>query len=97
MGMKISNTIGMKTAISIPDDLFEKVDKLAKETKTSRSRIFCKAVEFYLEKTKSQRLLRELNTVYGREDSPEEKRLRKKSAEYYKNNVLKETDDNQTG
>lgn len=95
--MKISNTIGMKTAISIPDDLFEKVDKLAKETKTSRSRIFCKAVEFYLEKTKSQRLLRELNTVYGREDSPEEKRLRKKSAEYYKNNVLKETDDNQTG
>ncbi len=95
--MKSSNTIGMKTAISIPDDLFKEVDKLAKEKKTSRSRIFCKAVEHYLEKTKSQRLLKELNIAYAQEDSPEEKRRRKKSAEYYKNKVLKETDGNKTG
>jgi metal-responsive CopG/Arc/MetJ family transcriptional regulator len=85
--MKISDTIGMKTAISIPDDLFKEVDKLAKEKKTSRSQIFCKAVQLYLEKSKSQRLLKELNTAYAHENTPEEKLLRKKSAEYYKNRI----------
>jgi len=38
----------MKTAISIPDHIFEEVNKLAQENKTSRSQIFCAAVEEYL-------------------------------------------------
>jgi metal-responsive CopG/Arc/MetJ family transcriptional regulator len=84
-----SNTIGMKTAISIPDDLFKEVDRLAEEKKTSRSRIFCSAVTLYLEKIKSQRLLEELNSAYGPEESSEERLVRKKSTEYYKNQIIK--------
>ena len=84
-----SNTVSMKTAISIPDDLFKEVDRLADEKKTSRSKIFCSAVTLYLEKIKSQRLFEELNSAYGPEDTSEEKSVRKKSKEYYKRQIIK--------
>jgi predicted transcriptional regulator len=41
-------TIGMKTAISIPDDLFDGAERLARRTRRSRSRLFTDAVREYL-------------------------------------------------
>jgi metal-responsive CopG/Arc/MetJ family transcriptional regulator len=38
----------MKTAVSIPDDLFEGAQRLARRTKRSRSRIFSDALREYL-------------------------------------------------
>lgn len=38
----------MKTAVSIPDDLFDSADRLARRTKKSRSRIFSDALREYL-------------------------------------------------
>jgi len=38
----------MKTAISIPDDLFEGAERLARRTKKSRSRLFRDALQEYL-------------------------------------------------
>jgi hypothetical protein len=38
----------MKTAISIPDDLFEEVERFSKRRKVSRSRLFTDAVREYL-------------------------------------------------
>lgn len=38
----------MKTAVSIPDDLFQGADRLARRTKKSRSRIFSDALREYL-------------------------------------------------
>jgi predicted transcriptional regulator len=43
-----SYTKGMKTAISIPDDLFEGAERLARRTKKSRSRLFRDALKEYL-------------------------------------------------
>lgn len=37
-------TSGMKTAISIPDDVFEEAERLAAELKTSRSRLYSRAL-----------------------------------------------------
>ena len=37
-------TNGMKTAISIPDDVFEEAERLAAELKTSRSRLYSRAL-----------------------------------------------------
>src|SRR5260370_36037612 len=34
-------TIGMKTAVSIPDDVFEKVERLARRGQRSRTEGFC--------------------------------------------------------
>lgn len=38
----------MKTAISIPNDVFEKAERLARRTKRSRSRIVSDALREYL-------------------------------------------------
>ena len=79
----------MKTAISIPDDLFNEVNRLAKENKTSRSQIFRAAVEAYLEKIKSLKLLESLNTAYADSETSEERLLRTKSMEYFASKILK--------
>ena len=38
----------MKTAVSIPDDLFELAEELARRTKKSRSQIFSEALREYV-------------------------------------------------
>ncbi len=38
----------MKTAISIPDEVFEAAERLAQRTRKSRSRIFSEALEEYV-------------------------------------------------
>ncbi|MGO4880909.1 MAG: CopG family ribbon-helix-helix protein [Bryobacteraceae bacterium] len=38
----------MKTAVSIPDDVFAEAERLAKRTKKSRSRLFSDAVREYV-------------------------------------------------
>ncbi|MBI3696396.1 MAG: ribbon-helix-helix protein, CopG family [Acidobacteria bacterium] len=38
----------MKTAVSIPDDVFEGADRLARRTKKSRSQLYSDAVKEYV-------------------------------------------------
>ncbi len=38
----------MKTAVSIPDDVFEKAERLARRMKTSRSQLFSNALTEYV-------------------------------------------------
>jgi metal-responsive CopG/Arc/MetJ family transcriptional regulator len=38
----------MKTAVSIPDDVFEKVERFARRTKRSRSEVFSTALREYI-------------------------------------------------
>ena len=78
----------MKTAISIPDHIFEEVNKLARQKKTSRSQIFCIAVEEYLKKMKAQKLFETLNLAYKDGATPEEKILLATAKEYYESKVL---------
>lgn len=80
----------MKTAISIPDTIFNEVDKFAREHNYSRSEVFVIAIQDFLKKQESQRLLDALNEAYAEVESSEEKALRKKSKKYYAVKVLKE-------
>ena len=41
-------TLGMKTAVSIPDDVFEKVERLARRSRRSRSEVFSAALREYV-------------------------------------------------
>ena len=41
-------TTSMKTAVSIPDEVFEKVERLARRTKRSRSEVFSAALREYI-------------------------------------------------
>jgi predicted transcriptional regulator len=38
----------MKTAVSIPDDVFEKVERFARRSKRSRSEVFSAALKEYM-------------------------------------------------
>lgn len=38
------STLGMKTAVSIPDDVFKAGERLARRLKTSRSRLYTRAL-----------------------------------------------------
>jgi metal-responsive CopG/Arc/MetJ family transcriptional regulator len=80
----------MKTAISVPDNLFEEIEKVAKEHHYSRSEVFVIAVREYLEKQRSKRLLSALNEAYATAESPEEYKVRAKGKRRYRKTVLKE-------
>jgi metal-responsive CopG/Arc/MetJ family transcriptional regulator len=59
----------MKTAISIPDDVFESADELAKRLGISRSELYATAVAEYLAKFRSEDITARLNEVYATEQS----------------------------
>lgn len=80
----------MKTAISIPDEIFKEIEKFAKEHNYSRSEVFAVAAREFIEKLKSRQLLELLNKVYEDIETPEDTALRKKSIRHYAKKVLKE-------
>ena len=55
----------MKTAISIPDDLFALADALARRLVISRSELYAIAVEEYVAKHRDEDLVARLNAVYS--------------------------------
>ena len=57
----------MKTAISIPDNVFESAEKLAKRLGQSRSQLYTKALKSYLEKHRDDKVTAKLNEVYSSE------------------------------
>ncbi|NBU98351.1 MAG: ribbon-helix-helix domain-containing protein [Spirochaetia bacterium] len=54
----------MKTAISIPDDIFVSAEKMAKKLGIPRSRLFTRAIEEFLENHSKEKITKKLNKVY---------------------------------
>jgi metal-responsive CopG/Arc/MetJ family transcriptional regulator len=79
----------MKTAISIPDEIFREIERFSKEHQYSRSEVFVMAAKEFLDKLKSKELLKTLNEVYSEPESSEEITLREKSKSYYSKKILK--------
>ncbi len=57
----------MKTAISIPDALFESADALADRLGVSRSALYARALEAFLADQRKGAITRRLDAVYERE------------------------------
>lgn len=53
----------MKTAISIPDDIFEKAERLAKRTRKSRSQLFSEAIKEYMARHTPEEITETMNRV----------------------------------
>jgi metal-responsive CopG/Arc/MetJ family transcriptional regulator len=51
----------MKTAVSIPDDVFEGAERLARRTKRSRSRVFSEALKEYLARHSPEEVTEAMN------------------------------------
>ena len=88
-GHTIVHTNGMKIAISIPDNVFRDVKKVAEEQKRSRSEIFVEAIKEYLTKLESRHIFDSLNEVYAAPETDEEKEARIAAFDVYRRTVLK--------
>ena len=55
----------MKTAISIPDPLFEQAERLARRMGMSRSEVFQRAVAAFVRAHRDANVTEALNRVYG--------------------------------
>jgi metal-responsive CopG/Arc/MetJ family transcriptional regulator len=59
----------VKTAVSLPDPLFEEADQLAHRLGISRSELYAAALQEYLQSHRSQGITEALNRIYQEEDS----------------------------
>ena len=60
----------MKTAISIPDDIFISADHLAKRLNMSRSEFYTQAIRRYVLECRHMGVKEKLDEVYASEKSP---------------------------
>ncbi len=63
----------VKTAISIQESLFERTDALARQLHLSRSQLIARALDDFLKKHESRRLLDAINSALEGEPDPAEK------------------------
>lgn len=60
-----SYTQRMKTAISVPDDVFEQAEKAAKRLGLSRSELFTRAVRAFLATRAEQNITKSYDAAFG--------------------------------
>jgi metal-responsive CopG/Arc/MetJ family transcriptional regulator len=59
----------MKTAISIPDEIYQSADQLAKRLGMSRSELYSKAVSIYIKAHQNEAVTKALDQIYEKEKS----------------------------
>ena len=59
----------MKTAISIPDQIFSQADRFARLRKMTRSALFTIAVDEYIQHHRQDDVTDKLNEIYAKTDS----------------------------
>ena len=59
----LSYTNGMKTAVSIPDEIFERGEKLARSARRSRSELYSAALKEYIERHAPEDVTDAMNRV----------------------------------
>lgn len=58
--------LGMKTAISLPDRVYKSAERVARKLGISRSELYARAIQTYLETFEARRVTEALNQVYAR-------------------------------
>ena len=77
----------VKTAVSIEEPLFARAEELARQLDVSRSKLYEMALEDYLHRQESARILQELNDVVSEVDdagAAEEVRLRAETRRHHR-------------
>ncbi len=62
----------MKTAISIPDEVFEAAERTAKKLGISRSELYSSAVREFVDRYRRENITEKLNDVYAENESASE-------------------------
>lgn len=58
----------MKTAVSIPDEIFESAEGLARRLGMTRGELYAKALREYLREHRGEEITERLDEVYGGEE-----------------------------
>lgn len=59
----------MKTAISLPDRLYQEAERTAQDMGIPRSQLFAKALEEFIENHNHEKITEQLNNVYGENEN----------------------------
>ena len=59
----------MKTAISVPDDLFRSAEAAARKLRVSRSQLYAAALREFLDRRRENNITARLNEIYANETS----------------------------
>ncbi len=70
----------MKTAISIPDPIFKAAERLLKQLRISRSALYTKAVDTFIQSHSNENIKAALDLVYSKESSQVDSILNKMQA-----------------
>lgn len=63
----------MKTAISLPDPLFDEAERVAARLEISRSQLYARALEEYVRRWRSDEIREAYDRIYGEEpEDPED-------------------------
>jgi len=65
----------MKTAVSVPDDLFERAEATAQRLQISRSQLYATAISEYLSRQQGDLVTEHLNAIYSRQPAKVDSRL----------------------
>jgi metal-responsive CopG/Arc/MetJ family transcriptional regulator len=65
----------IKTAVSLQKSLLDRAERMARSLKVSRSHLVALALEDYLERQHSRKILEQINAAHANEPDPEERRL----------------------
>ena len=68
-------TVAMKTAVSLPDDLFRLAELAARRLRVSRSELYAKAIAAFLRSKDESAITERLNDVYSRYPAKLDSRL----------------------
>ncbi len=60
----------MKTAVSIPDSVFEEAERLARRTKRSRSEVYCRALAEYVARHAADRVTEAMDRALDEINEP---------------------------
>lgn len=72
LGGKGGYTFGMKTAVSIPDEVFEAAERLVEKLQTSRSQLYARALEEFLARHDENQVTHAINKVMDSLEEPVE-------------------------
>lgn len=79
--------MAIKTAVSLDEDLLERIDRVAQELRLPRSRLLARAAEEFLTEHENRRLLERLNRAYSEQPTAEEAELRRRHRRRHRRTV----------
>ena len=65
----------VKTAVSLPEPLFERAERTAKEMNVSRSRLVAIAIEDFIRKREGRKMIDDINAAYASMTEDDERAL----------------------